>query len=195
MTTEHQKPALLTKSEIQGLLYNSTTSKRQERYLQHCINKNLEDFQTWNCLCETFCPTTIQNDLNLMPYFPRIKEMDRVGVEPTTSATAALLKEGSYGKRTVLPNPTQSIFTILVNYCSKMSTFSSGFRTKLTSNAWGKFDIKKFYLMRGYLISRGIMRRLALIVPSLSGSIQYYLHLFCSTVSNNRVDAFHRSNR
>jgi hypothetical protein len=90
MTTEQQKPALLTKSEIQGLLYNSTTSKRQERYLQHCINKNLEDFQTWNCLCETFCPTTIQNDLNLMPYFPRIKEMDWVGVEPTTSAQQQL---------------------------------------------------------------------------------------------------------
>jgi len=28
--------------------------------------------------------------------------------------------------------------------------------------------------MRGYLTSRDIMRRLALIVPSLSGSDQYY---------------------
>ena len=70
--------------------------------------------------------------------------------------------------------PLGPFFTSLVNYCSKMSTFSSGFRTKLSRNAWGKFDIKKFYLMRGYLTSRDIMRRLALIVPSLSGSDQYY---------------------
>ena len=71
--------------------------------------------------------------------------------------------------------PPGPFFTSLVNYCSKMSTFSSGCRTKLSRNAWGKFDIKKFYLMRGYyLTSRDIMRRLALIVPSLSGSDQYY---------------------
>ena len=70
--------------------------------------------------------------------------------------------------------PPGPFFTSLVNYCSKMSTFSSGCRTKLSRNAWGKFDIKKFYLMRGYLTSRDIMRRLALIVPSLSGSVQYY---------------------
>jgi hypothetical protein len=32
------------------------------------------------------CPTIIEIQHNLMPYFTRLKEMDRVGVEPTTSA-------------------------------------------------------------------------------------------------------------
>jgi hypothetical protein len=33
-----------------------------------------------------FSPTTTQNRCNLMPHLTRIKEMDRMGVEPTTSA-------------------------------------------------------------------------------------------------------------
>jgi hypothetical protein len=32
-----------------------------------------------------FCPTITENELSLMPYYTRIEEMDRVGVEPTTS--------------------------------------------------------------------------------------------------------------
>jgi hypothetical protein len=33
-----------------------------------------------------FYPTLIQNELNSIPYSIRIKEVDRVGFEPTTSA-------------------------------------------------------------------------------------------------------------
>ncbi|HYZ60127.1 MAG TPA: hypothetical protein VE544_10770 [Nitrososphaeraceae archaeon] len=33
-----------------------------------------------------FCSTLIK--LDLMPYFPRIKEMDRVGFEPTSSTSS-----------------------------------------------------------------------------------------------------------
>jgi hypothetical protein len=34
--------------------------------------------------CYGFCPTIIQIELTIIPYFTRIKEMDRVGVEATT---------------------------------------------------------------------------------------------------------------
>jgi hypothetical protein len=48
-------------------------------------------------------PTTSKKELNLMPQLPRIEEMDRVGVEPTTLAQQLLslafhklLSKGSY---------------------------------------------------------------------------------------------------
>ena len=35
-------------------------------------------------IASRFCRTMTEIKLNLIPYFPRIKEMDRVGFEPTT---------------------------------------------------------------------------------------------------------------
>jgi hypothetical protein len=39
-----------------------------------------------------FCPTITENELSLMPYFTRVKGVDRVGVEPTTSAMLIAFK-------------------------------------------------------------------------------------------------------
>jgi hypothetical protein len=44
----------------------------------------LEAFHLW------ICPTMTNNELNSMLYFIRLKQMDRVGVEPTTSAMCFL---------------------------------------------------------------------------------------------------------
>jgi len=39
-----------------------------------------------NVVAGGFCPINSYNELNLMPYFPRMIKMDWVGFEPTTSA-------------------------------------------------------------------------------------------------------------
>jgi hypothetical protein len=112
--------------------------------------------------------------------------MDWVGVELTTSAhrqhsQAAVyplffityLKRAAMERELYNEIPLRPFLLFWENTALNTLVFGHC-RTKLTRNAWGKFDIKKFYWMRGYLISRDIMRRLALIVPSLSGSVQYY---------------------
>jgi hypothetical protein len=42
-------------------------------------------------LLREFCPRIINNEVDLMPYFPRLIKIDRMGFEPTTSAVAAFL--------------------------------------------------------------------------------------------------------
>jgi hypothetical protein len=41
--------------------------------------------------CCSFCPTLTKNEPKIIPYFPRMKEMDRVGFEPTTHATIIII--------------------------------------------------------------------------------------------------------
>jgi hypothetical protein len=43
--TTIQKPALLTRTEIEWLLGNYSSSKGQERYMRHCINRKIPTFE------------------------------------------------------------------------------------------------------------------------------------------------------
>jgi hypothetical protein len=66
--------------------------ERAERFKAYDVKRHLliKNFLLSDLSMDTkwrFCPPLTNNELHSMPYSTRMVKMDRVGVEPTTSAT------------------------------------------------------------------------------------------------------------
>jgi hypothetical protein len=73
----------------------SDTSCKKLQFLSDKMSDKWED-TALALLQQGFVRQLLKNELNSMPYFPRIEEMDRLlGFEPTTSAQELSFKSGS----------------------------------------------------------------------------------------------------